>query len=134
MEFKTGMIAPCGINCGTCLAFLRAKNRCGGCLSASSVKALHCQKCLIKNCEEHENASFTYCSSCGKFPCKRMKHIDKRYGDGYALSLIGNLVAIKENGIDDFLKNENAKWICKSCGAVLCVHRKACQTCGKEYR
>ncbi len=63
-----------------------------------------------------------------------MRHIDKRYIAGYNLSLIANLLAIKETGIDEFLKTENTKWICANCGAVLCVHRKACQTCGKEYR
>jgi len=71
MESKTEMIAPCGINCGTCLAFLRAKNRCDGCLSASSVKALHCQNCLIKNCEEHENASFHIVRRAASFPAKK---------------------------------------------------------------
>lgn len=29
--FRKTLIAPCGINCGICLAFLRDKNTCMGC-------------------------------------------------------------------------------------------------------
>ncbi len=32
------LIAPCGMNCGTCLGYLREKNKCVGCRLKSDIK------------------------------------------------------------------------------------------------
>ena len=31
MSFKKNDNAPCGMNCGICMAYLRKKNKCNGC-------------------------------------------------------------------------------------------------------
>ncbi|MGE5391282.1 MAG: DUF3795 domain-containing protein [Deltaproteobacteria bacterium] len=134
MSFSIELIAPCGINCGVCYAFLRKKNKCAGCLVESDCKVGHCSRCAIKNCEEHDNLEFTYCFECPKFPCKRMKNMEKRYTGTYKLSLFDNLKGIQETGLNDFIAGENKKWICANCGDTLCVHKSACPNCGKEYR
>jgi hypothetical protein len=128
------LIALCGMNCGGCLAYLRDKNKCNGCMSDDSTKPYHCQKCSIKLCEEHNKLSFIYCYECPKFPCTRLKRLDKRYIEKYKVSLIGNLKDINNLGIKQFVKNENIKWKCKNCGSFLCIHREACDKCKTVYR
>ena len=134
MEFDKKIIAPCGVNCGVCIAYLREKNKCCSCMSSGMNKPAHCSKCRIKFCDEHKKSEFTHCYECRKFPCTRLKSLDKRYVEKYHLSLIKNSVCISEYGFDEYIKNENEKWKCKHCGEVLCVHRNGCLNCGKEYR
>jgi predicted RNA-binding Zn-ribbon protein involved in translation (DUF1610 family) len=61
-----------------------------------------------------------------------MKHIDFRYRTKYRTSLIQNLLSIKENGIDFFLKEEGEKWTCPNCGSTLSVHKRSCSNCNIE--
>jgi len=127
MDFT--MIAPCGINCGTCLAFLRDKNTCDGCRADNEHKRNSCIKCSIWLCESLGKTESQLCNECPKFPCSRIKHIDKRYRTKYHLSLIGNLREINREGLAKFLVSENEKWHCSNCGGTICVHRGYCLNC-----
>jgi hypothetical protein len=127
MGFTQDLIAPCGMNCGTCLSYLRKENRCPGCTARPL-------KCGRKVCSEHKKASFTYCFECPKFPCEKMNSLEKRYVERYHLSVFDNLRFIKENGIDEFIESEDRRWICKNCGEVLCVHQDFCSNCQQKYR
>jgi hypothetical protein len=49
--FDSSMIAPCGINCGPCMAFLRNRNICYGYRVEFDSKQKTCTQCKIKNCE-----------------------------------------------------------------------------------
>ena len=123
------LIAPCGINCWTCIAYLRARNKCCGCRAASGPKVNHCEVCKIKNCDFLESTVSKFCYDCGTFPCKKLKHIDKRYRIKYKSSLIQNLVTLKEVGINEYLKNEISRWTCPNCGSTVSVHRENCPNC-----
>jgi hypothetical protein len=129
VKFKRSLIAPCGMNCGTCLAYLRVKNRCPGCRVLSTDKAITCQRCIIKNCIYFEKTNSKFCYNCKIFPCKRMKQLDKRYKTKYRTSFIENLLMIKENGITNFLHFESKRRTCPNCGSALCVHRSFCLSC-----
>jgi ribosomal protein L40E len=48
----------------------------------------------------------------------------------YRMSMIENLDSIKSIGLERFAELEVTRWICKSCGAMLCVHRENCLRCG----
>jgi hypothetical protein len=132
VECTKELIAPCGINCSVCSGFLRKKNPCGGCLTVGLHMPTYCATCRIKFCEEHDNASFTYCYECKKFPCVKIKKLHKRYSGKYHLNLIGNSEIIRDEGMKSFLAKESKKWTCAQCGAVLCVHKEACMTCGSN--
>lgn len=132
MIFSEELVAPCGINCAVCIGYLREKNKCSGCLSSGLNKPVYCQKCRIRQCPEHEKAEFTYCYECPKYPCARMKSLNKRYTEKYNLSIVDNLARIKDYGLPKFLEMEGKKWICPSCGQVLSVHRAKCLGCGEE--
>ncbi|MBD3345837.1 MAG: DUF3795 domain-containing protein [Chitinivibrionales bacterium] len=129
---KTSLIAPCGMNCSLCMAYLREKNRCEGCRSGSTRKPYHCLICSIPKCNTFKNSKAKYCFKCDTFPCTRLKQLDKRYRTKYGMNMIANLREIKEKGIRRFVKSERERWKCPECGEMLCVHRKNCQMCGFE--
>ena len=122
-------IAPCGVNCDLCLGFQREKNTCVGCNNAGN-KPHHCIVCSIKSCPEKEGDDMLLCSACSKFPCRRIKDLDKRYIAKYGESPIQNLQLIKESGLDAFIEQEKEKWKCTTCRHLLCVHRPTCLICG----
>ena len=112
-------IAPCGMNCGVCLAHLRENNPCPGCNVTDCNKPKTRLNCQIKNCSERQGK---YCFACAKFPCDRLKRLDKRYREKYGMSEIENLAFIRAHGIDAFVKSERAKW--QSAKGTLCVQNK----------
>lgn len=122
-------IAPCGMNCKLCIAFQREENKCPGCLGPDIGKSPQCVNCRIKNCEELKKTKTGFCYSCLKFPCEKIKHIDKRYRTKYRMSMIENLKKIERIGLDKFIKAEDIKWKCGDCGELLCVHRGECVNC-----
>jgi hypothetical protein len=122
-------IAPCGVICDLCLGFQREKNKCVGCLSTGN-KPYHCTVCSIKSCPEKNGDENLLCNTCNKFPCRRIKDLDKRYTTKYGESPIQNLKAISEIGLSEFILQEKEKWTCNNCGHLLCVHRGVCLICG----
>jgi len=132
-KYKIDLIAPCGMNCGICLGYLRDKKRCPGCRGSDKDKNPSCVRCRIKNCTKRTGK---YCFACAGYPCARLKHLDKRYRTKYHMSMLENLGNIKKSGIRTFVKTEAARWACSKCGGVVCVHRGHCFNCGKkkEYK
>ncbi|HVQ00911.1 MAG TPA: DUF3795 domain-containing protein [Candidatus Thermoplasmatota archaeon] len=126
---KSVLLAPCGINCGVCIAYLRKKNTCPGCRMDFAEKPVTRFRCYIKNCCKSKNVR--YCFACPTFPCQKIKQMDKRYRTKYKMSIIENLEHMKKNGVRAYLKNEIARWSCPSCGGIICVHKGYCLSCGK---
>src|SRR5512137_1207045 len=73
------LIAPCGMDCGICMAYLRKKNQCPGCRSSDIGKAISVTKCRIKTCEVLKKKRARFCFQCEHLPCDRLKHLDRRY-------------------------------------------------------
>jgi hypothetical protein len=115
------LIAPCGMNCGICMAYLRDKNHCPGCMEPDVNKPKSCIKCIIKNCEIIKKNKF--CFKCDNYPCTRLKNLDKRYRTKYGMSMIENLENINKLGIREFVKNEKVRGKCSKCGGTINVHR-----------
>jgi hypothetical protein len=131
---KSMQIAPCGMNCSLCHAYIRDKNVCPGCHGRDDLKSKSCAMCHIKNCEIRKAGEFKYCFLCSEYPCLWMKRIDKRYRTKYAMSMIDNLEYIKQYGIRKFVRREKKKWVCAACGKLICVHKKTCIFCGYDWR
>lgn len=128
---NTASVAPCGVICDLCLGFQREKNKCVGCNNTGN-KPYHCTVCSIKLCAEKNGDEKLLCYDCKKFPCRRIKDLDKRYRIKYGESLIQNLQSIKEEGFESFIKIEKEKWKCTKCGQLLCVHKEVCLKCGNK--
>ena len=128
---NVSLIAPCGMNCGICLAYLREKNKCPRCRVEDPNKPKTRSQCRIKNCSTFEEGKARFCFSCETFPCDRLNHLDKRYRTKYKMSMIENLGHIKKLGLKKFVANERKRWACSECGGTVCVHKGCCSSCGK---
>lgn len=125
------LIAPCGMNCRLCSAYVRKKNTCPGCRDDSLSKPNTRWNCRIKTCEKMAAGEAGFCFECEDFPCARLKHLDKRYRTKYGMSMVENLENIRTSGIEKFVESEKGRWKCPECGNTLCVHKPHCLSC--EY-
>jgi hypothetical protein len=129
------LVAPCGMNCGICSAYLAGKydlkkqgvnkGYCAGCRPRGKNCAL-----LKRSCELLVKGKIQFCYECADSPCKRLKGLDRRYRKNYHMSMIENLDFIKEQGMTKFLKKETEKWKCLECGGTICCHDGICYSCG----
>lgn len=130
-KMKPTLFAKCGINCQTCVGFFGYKlngektTPCGGCPTRQSTCTFFKNHC--KNLANREKIE--YCFECTDFPCDELKKIDKYYSGKYGVSIIESFQHIKYRGMNDFLKIEEEKWKCPTCGGLICVHTKRCYTC-----
>jgi len=131
----SGLIAACGMNCGLCIGFLREKKPCGGCYKKDDKnKPKVCRSCIIVNCDSLAKTESGFCYDCDKYPCTRLKLLDKRYKTNYGMSMIENLDFIQKNGIEKFLEYEQDRWTCKVCGSGVSVHRDYCLKCNTDLK
>lgn len=131
---KEELIAPCGMNCGLCISYLAMKNE----LNKKGLKRVYCEGCIPRGknclhmgdrCQLLGKGLVRFCYECKDFPCKRLKALDKRYSTKYHMSMIENLTAMRESGLESFLENEAEKWTCPDCGNTVCCHIGLCLNC-----
>ena len=133
-SIRTALIAPCGMNCRLCRAYIRDKKACPGCRGGDDFKSKTYVSCHIKNCMNIVKAGVKYCFSCDSFPCDKLNHLDKRYRTKYGMSMIDNLQNIRKFGIRHFISDEKERWTCPECSELLCVHKPQCLSCGHKWR
>lgn len=143
---RENLIAPCGMNCGLCVAYQFKeidlnkkgfhKRYCPGCLP----RGKNCTH-MGDRCKLLGEGKVRFCFECETFPCKMLKALDERYRTKYHMSMIGNLNYIKDHGVEKFLESEEVKWRCPECGETICCHNGLCLHCGlaallqnKKYR
>jgi len=133
-SFTEDLISPCGMNCGICSGYLALSYN----VKDKGIKMPYCPGCrprnkqcafIKKRCELLLNNKIKYCYECQEFPCKNLKHVDKRYKTNFKMSMIENLGFIKKHGIKDFLVKEDKKWKCPNCGEIICCHNGICFSC-----
>lgn len=119
------------MDCAICMAYLRVKNKCPGCRGEATNKSNSCVNCIILNCDILKETGAKYCSAkCERYPCRRLKDLDKRYRTKYHMSMIENLESIQAIGIRAFVRNEKVRWACPECGGIICTHTGRCSRCG----
>ena len=130
-KFTEDLIAACGMNCRICLGYFgytvtgkKRKMKCVGCKPRDKSCAF-----LKKYCKKLSKKEIEYCYECSDFPCKHLEKIDKLYRERYNMSMIENLEYIRDNGLIDFLKQQEKKYKCPECGGVMCVHNGICYSC-----
>src|SRR5665647_11660 len=132
-EIKYELIAPCGMDCAICYARLIRKTECPGCRGDDTSKSRSCINCIIARCDTLRETGSKYCSrKCERYPCRRLRDLDKRYRTKYHMSMIENLESIQAIGVRAFVRNEKVRWTCPGCGGMICVHTGCCSSCGKE--
>lgn len=146
MLMKAELIAPCGMNCGLCIAYQFMQNE----LNKQGFHKAYCSGCISRgknctymkdSCELLGKGKLRFCFDCKDYPCKRLKALDLRYRTKYHMSMIDNLNSIIEQGMDNFLEEQEATWKCPTCGGTICCHNGLCLKCSidklrrnKKYR
>ena len=137
-EFTSVLIAPCGMNCGICKAYLAYSRG----VPKQRGKVTHCSGCLPRNkncfvkrgCRKLRKKEVNSCYECNDMPCQNLDRLDRRYRQRYNMSMIENLKEIKEKGTEEFLRIQREKYKCPECGDVISVHDGKCYSCGyKEH-
>jgi hypothetical protein len=128
------LIAPCGMNCGICSAYLREQNKCPGCRGIDIEKPITRIRCKIKTCDFFNARNAKFCFKCEDFPCADLQHLDKRYRTRYNMSMIENLENIEKHGIRKFVAIEKIRWSCPKCEGTINVHKGICANCGARKR
>jgi len=134
--FDKDLIAPCGMNCGICSAYLAYSRK----IPRKKGKIIHCIGCRPRNkqcaflkgyCTKLRDSKIGFCFECSDFPCYQLSRLDERYKKNFGMSMIENLKEIRSEGIQEFLKNQREKYRCPKCGGVICIHNKKCFDCEK---
>lgn len=121
-------IAPCGINCLACSAFLSRKRPCHGCRSAeANMERKSCANCAKKRCCFAHG--FRFCFECPKYPCAQIRELSKRYLKNYQIDLIRN-GRDALNDFDGFLHDQLKRCTCPACGGIVDQHSDECTECG----
>ncbi len=143
-EIDANLAAVCGAYCGACpvyrawaeqdrprLEALAASLRvtpdrlvCTGCRSP----AAFCfgGECEVKTCAQHRGVAF--CTECEDYPCNRIRR--SRIGEAYRTLLSQDAGRLHEAGVSAWLREQDAKWRCPSCGAPTAAGSDACTRCG----
>ncbi len=128
------LIAPCGMNCGICKAYLAYSRG----VPYQKGKVTHCIGCLARNkncafikrnCPKISKNHVRFCYECDIMPCENLDRIDKHYRERYGMSMVENLKEIQAKGIKEFLRAQNEKHKCPVCGDLVSVHDGKCYVC-----
>ncbi len=132
--FSKDLIAPCGLDCNVCSGYLAIHHD----IRKKGIRMSYCAGCrprdkhcafLKKRCERLRTHSVDFCSVCPEYPCENLLHLDSRYKTLFRMNLLENLACIKTDGMEKFLRSEEAKWRCPSCGGSICCHNGLCFVC-----
>jgi len=127
-KIKKELIAVCGVNCQACSAFLNKKKPCPGCRAPEAEHGRKsCRNCSKKSCAFGKG--FKWCFECDKFPCSRIKSMNRRYVENYGIDLVQNGFDAKKD-MNSFLTKQRERFICSDCGGVIDQHRQKCSNCG----
>jgi len=131
------LIAPCGMNCGICKAYLAYSRN----VPYKKGEVSHCTGCrarnkncafIKRNCEKIRKNQIASCHQCADMPCSNLAKIDAHYSARYGMSMVENLKTIRDKGMDAFLKSQAEKHRCPRCGDVVSVHDGKCYACGYQ--
>lgn len=131
------LIAPCGMNCGLCVSYLAMKTD----LNRKGFNRRYCPGCrprgknctfMSRHCGVVSKGLVHFCYECADFPCKRLKDLDRRYREKHSMSMIDNLLFIKEHGMEKFLQQEETRWRCPECSGTICCHNGLCLECSVD--
>ena len=96
------LIAPCGMDCSICSGYLAYAHN----IPKERGKVTWCIGCRPRNkqcafikrdCKLLREDKIDFCFECRKYPCEKLKRMDKKYTEKYGMSFVENLDFIKVN-------------------------------------
>lgn len=102
-RFYLGRVPACGVFCGGCPMYVKAKKPCPG----AEINSKRCEGCKTFHlcCQSR---GITHCYQCNTFPCYKLKGFAKRWLK-YGQNFVENQQLLKEQGEESFLKYFNSK-------------------------
>ena len=156
MQINPDFISPCGLYCGVCAIYIAHRDnnekfkqglanlykggvegkgtlpnsenisaqdiQCQGCLSDDLF--MHCNQCEIRDCTREKG--YTGCHECDEFPCQYIENFPMTVGKKVILRAIPQ---IKEWGLERFMKEEEARYVCPECGNKVFRGAVRCNRC-----
>lgn len=136
------LVPPCGLYCGVCSihkatiendASLKEKLakvygvpagqvNCNGCLSANAF--VYCRLCPIKSCTQEKHLDG--CHQCADFPCGTINSFP--FAEAKE-NILRSIPRWRELGTEEWIKEEEDRCRCKSCGTLLFRGAKKCRHC-----
>ena len=133
------LVAPCGLYCGACSAYLathenragtgKAKGpvmQCDGCLGDGRLPP-HASKCEIRECAATKTKT-RRCSECEEFPCSLITNFNND-GVPHHGEVLENLRQMRAMGIREWTKHEEDRWGCPKCRTKLSWYDAECPNC-----
>lgn len=134
----------CGLYCGSCGVFLVNKKGlvdelakewemdpsdllCHGC--KSDTVATFCRTCEIKACMEEKGKDFCY--QCAEYPCQIISDLKNDSRPHHSI-VFHNLGLIRDNGLDQWLKDQENRWSCPTCGEKYSWYDDKCLNCTRS--
>ena len=143
-EIDATLAGVCGVYCGACpvhrawaeqdFAKLRSlaaslgtttdKLMCTGCRTP----AAFCLggDCEIKACAQARGVAF--CPSCADYPCERIERFEA--GAPYRAAMRAGADRLRDAGVSVWLREQDALWRCRRCGAKTVAGSDSCPSCG----
>jgi len=149
VEIKRELLAPCGLYCGVCSIYIAHRDNnvrfkekllpvykafakdiddisCTGCLSDGIVFPV-CRVCSIKKCTKEKGIEG--CHQCDDFPCKFINNFPVRVAKKVMQRTIPHW---REVGANQFVEDEEKRYICPNCANPLFRGAKRCNKCKTE--
>ncbi len=122
-ESAWNLVAPCGLYCGECTAFINKE--CGGCRSNEGLSKDYRKYCKIHQCSSSKNLKI--CLECKEFPCNLFDFFkaERLEDSSWFLDLWGNMKQINETGLRDFLRKK-ANWLRRR---EVCAEKRGIKYC-----
>jgi len=122
------------MDCSLCSAYLAFLNS----IPKKRGRISHCAGCRLRNkqcaflkghCERLKKGEVEFCFQCSIYPCERLGRLDQRYRRNFGMSLIQNLEDIRALGVAGFMREQQERYGCPTCGGRISVHNKKCFHC-----
>ena len=101
-ESYNGCVPCCGVFCGKCPNYTKAKNKCFGANGYCEERKCGIYKCCI------EKKAFEFCFECKTYPCSKFKKFAENWLK-LGQDLYANQKLLKEHGREKFLYIFNSK-------------------------
>jgi len=133
-EFSRELVAPCGINCGACKAYLAYSRG----VPRERGKVTHCSGCrerkkncafLKRDCEKLRKEKIEFCFECPDMPCAKLERLDESYRRRFNRGPVDDLLEMRANGVNAFIAAQRKRLMCPECGDVLSIHDGKCYRC-----
>jgi len=159
MENKYVLMGPCGLYCGVCAILIADRDnnakfkerlvnlykggipgkgvlpgsedltvddiKCSGCMSDNLFK--YCELCHIRDCTRKRG--YQGCHECNDWPCEYIENFPMTVGKKVILRAIPQ---IRQWGLDRFIKEEEARYVCPECGNKVFRGVVRCNRCKTE--